>query len=160
MSLVSISTAAKLVHRNRTTLYRDIDKGRLSKTTSPGGETKIETSELLRTYGHLYTNDDDGGGVLDGLMADEQVKIALLEEKNRSLERIISVEAELRKIKDQLTNELRIRLEEKDKLIKVLESKLLFLEYENQLKAEAETRKKHWWRHPWKRKHQAEAGLL
>lgn len=159
MSLVSISTAAKLVHRNRTTLYRDIDKGRLSKTVSPGGETKIETSELLRTYGHLYPNDDDGRAP-DGWMAEEQVKIAILEEKNHSLERVIAVEAELRKIKDQLTNELRTRLAEKEKLIKILESKLLFLEYENQLKAESESMKKHWWRRPWAKKQNAEAGLL
>jgi hypothetical protein len=127
MALVSITEAAKLVRRNRSTLYRDIERGRLSKTITPDGETQIETSELLRTYGRLHAEDDDG--------PNEQVRIAILEEKNRSLERALALEAELRKVKDQVTNELRARLADKDSVIKVLESKVLFLEYDKQVEA-------------------------
>jgi hypothetical protein len=132
MALVSITEAAKLVRRNRSTLYRDIERGRLSKTVTPDGETQIETSELLRTYGRLHSNDDDGesGG------ARERMRIALLEERNRSLERALALEAELRKVKDQVTNELRARLADKESVIKVLESKVLFLEYDKQVEAE------------------------
>ncbi|WP_292937529.1 hypothetical protein [Noviherbaspirillum sp.] len=131
MALVSITEAAKLVRKNRSTIYRDIEKGRLSKTVSPEGETQIETSELLRTYGRLHTGEDDDGEV----SAKDKVKIALLEERNRSLERALALEAELRKVKDQVTNELRARLADKESVIKVLESKVLFLEYDKQVES-------------------------
>ncbi|HYD93711.1 MAG TPA: hypothetical protein VEC01_00195 [Noviherbaspirillum sp.] len=130
MALVSITEAAKLVRRNRSTIYRDIERGRLSKTVTPEGETQIDTSELLRAYGSIHVAEEEEAG-------DEQtrakVKIALLEERNRSLERALALEAELRKVKDQVTNELRARIADKENVIKVLESKVLFLEYDKQL---------------------------
>lgn len=52
---------------------------------------------------------------------------------NRGLERALALEAELRKVKDQVANELRARLADKDHVIKVLESKILFLEYDRQV---------------------------
>ncbi|HZW14575.1 MAG TPA: hypothetical protein VFF81_15490 [Noviherbaspirillum sp.] len=131
MALVSITEAAKLVRRNRSTLYRDIERGRLSKTVTPEGETQIETSELLRTYGQLHASDDDEGDHHNRA----QVKLAILEERNRSLERALALEAELRKVKDQVTNELRARLADKDNVIKALESKVLFLEYDKQVES-------------------------
>lgn len=131
MALVSITEAAKLVRRNRSTLYRDIEKGRLSKTVTPDGETQIETSELLRTYGQLHADDDE-----EARASREKMRIALLEERNRSLERALALEAELRKIKDQVTNELRARLADKETVIKALESKVLFLEYDKQAESE------------------------
>jgi len=130
MALVSITEAAKLVRRNRSTIYRDIERGRLSKTVTPEGETQIDTSELLRAYGSIHHAEEEDP-------ADEQsrarMKIALLEERNRSLERALALEAELRKVKDQVTNELRARIADKENVIKVLESKVLFLEYDKQL---------------------------
>lgn len=129
MALVSITEAAKLVRRNRSTIYRDIEKGRISKTVTPDGETQIDTSELLRAYGSLHTEEEYAG---DDPSRDK-VKIALLEERNRSLERALSLEAELRKVKDQVTNELRARIADKENVIKVLESKVLFLEYDKQM---------------------------
>lgn len=131
MALVSITEAAKLVRRNRSTLYRDIERGRLSKTITPEGETQIETSELLRTYGQLHASDEEDGNGPNRA----QVKIAILEERNRSLERALALEAELRKVKDQVTNELRARLSDKDNVIKTLESKVLFLEYDKQVES-------------------------
>lgn len=130
MALVSITEAARLVQKNRSTIYRDIERGRLSKTVTQDGETQIDTSELLRTYGRLHGSDAGGGD--DGLSR-EKVRLALLEERNRSLERALALEAELRKVKDQVTSELRARLADKDNVIKVLESKLLFLEYDKQV---------------------------
>lgn len=130
MALVSITEAAKLVRRNRSTLYRDIERGRLSKTVTPEGETQIETSELLRTYGQLHAPEEEAD-----VHNRAQVKIALLEERNRSLERALALEAELRKVKDQVTNELRARLADKDNVIKTLESKVLFLEYDKQVES-------------------------
>jgi hypothetical protein len=51
MSLVPISEGAKLVGKDRKTLYRDIKKGRLSATVGDSGMSQVETSELLRFYG-------------------------------------------------------------------------------------------------------------
>lgn len=133
MALVSITEAAKLVRRNRSTLYRDIERGRLSKTITPEGETQIDTSELLRTYGRLHTPE---GGDGDDEHARDRIRIAILEERTRSLERALTLEAELRKVKDQVTHELRARLADKDNVIKVLESKVLFLEYDKQVDAD------------------------
>lgn len=130
MALVSITEAAKLVRRNRSTIYRDIEKGRLSKTVTPDGETQIDTSELLRAYGNLHPAEDRDPG--DDHTRDK-IRIALLEERNRSLERALALEAELRKVKDQVTNELRARIADKENVIKVLESKVLFLEYDKQI---------------------------
>jgi len=131
MALVSITEAAKLVRRNRSTLYRDIERGRLSKTVTPEGETQIDTAELLRAYGRLHAPDEEP--------TDEQtrntMRIAILEERTRSLERALALEAELRKVKDQITNELRARLADKDSMIKVLENKLLFLEYDKRVES-------------------------
>jgi hypothetical protein len=132
MALVSITEAARLVRKNRSTIYRDIEKGRISKNVSEDGDTQIDTSELLRAYGRLQTADMEGADS----HAREQARIALLEEKTRSLERVLALEAELRKVKDQVTNELRARLADKESVIKVLESKLLFLEYGKQMEKE------------------------
>ena len=137
MALVSITEAAKLVRRKRSTLYRDIEKGRLSKTVTPDGDTQIETSELLRTYGQLHAGEEEGEAG-----ARERMRIALLEERNRSLERALALEAELRKVKDQVTNELRARLADKETVIKALESKVLFLEYDKQIEAEKQPPRK------------------
>jgi hypothetical protein len=134
MALVSITEAARLVRRNRSTIYRDIEKGRLSKTVTPEGETQIDTSELLRAYGSLYTSDDNEPGDDHGR---DKVRIALLEERNRSLERALALEAELRKVKDQVTNELRARIADKENVIKVLESKVMFLEYDKQSESDS-----------------------
>lgn len=134
MALVSITEAARLVRRNRSTIYRDIEKGRLSKTVTPDGEAQIDTSELLRAYGSLHTDEEETGAD----PARDKVKIALLEERNRSLERALALEAELRKVKDQVTNELRARIADKENVIKVLESKVLFLEYDKQMEKNPE----------------------
>ena len=149
--LVSITEAARLAHKGRATVYRDIDKGRLSKTVTESGETAIETSELIRVYGRLYL-DEKNGDVRDAsgmpLGSDgaareasgdasnrpaetlgDSVRVHIMEERIRSLERIIELEADLRKVKDQVTDELRARLDDKNVLIKALENKVMLLEY-------------------------------
>ena len=50
---VSISEAARLVGKNRKTLYRAIDTGRLSATTRATGERQVDIAELVRVYGEL-----------------------------------------------------------------------------------------------------------
>jgi hypothetical protein len=138
MALVSITEAARLVRRGRATLYRDIDKGRLSKTVLPDGGTAIETSELIRTYGNLH---NDPSAEQD-MSADElKMQMQMMEERIRHLERIIALEADLRRVKDEVTNELRARLADKDSVIQTLESKVvLLLEYKKPADTRAQDR--------------------
>jgi hypothetical protein len=130
MALVSIPEAARLVRKQRATLDADIERGHLSKTVAENGEAVVDTSELLRAYGRLYPDDDE-----QARQSNEAMRIALLEERAHSLERVLALEAELRRVKDQVATELRARLADKENLIKVLESKLLFLEYDREVDA-------------------------
>lgn len=133
MALVSINDAAKLVRKTPATLSRDIEKGYLTKTVLQDGDLRIDTAELLRAYGRLQQ--PEATPKQSPRAASDRAKLAMLVERNRSLERIIALEAELRRVKDQVTTELRARLADKDQLIKTLESKLMFLEYDKQLRA-------------------------
>ena len=53
MAIVTISEAARLVGKDRRTVQRHVNKGRLSKVTRPGGSVGVDTSELVRVYGEL-----------------------------------------------------------------------------------------------------------
>lgn len=161
MALVTITEAAKLVRLSRRTIYRDIDKGRLSKTISHDGTTVIDTSELLRVYGALHNNEHTsretsgnspvedfeelveaweypqnpvppgsgaGAGAGNGMSSDK-AQLQILEERIKSLQHVLELESTLRKVKDEVTNELRARLEDKERVIKILENKVLLLDY-------------------------------
>lgn len=52
----SISEAAKLTGKNRTTIYRHMKKSVISFEKGPTGNPVIETSELERVYGSLHCN--------------------------------------------------------------------------------------------------------
>jgi len=58
MSQVSVASAAKLVGKDRKTLYRLIKDGKLSATTSDSGLRQVETSELLRVFGAFKESTD------------------------------------------------------------------------------------------------------
>lgn len=140
MALVSITEASRLIHKDPTAISRDIERGVLGKTILPDGETRIDTAELLHTYG--MKDEAEGNrevSIKQGATSDHAsgsgdiLKIALLEERIRSLERALQLEAELRRAKDQLTNELRARIADKENTIKILENKVLFLEYDHQV---------------------------
>jgi len=50
MAIISISEAAKLTGKNRTTIYNYINNGRLSAVVGVDGTKKIDTTELLRVF--------------------------------------------------------------------------------------------------------------
>ena len=63
MALVGISAAAKLTGRNRSTIFRAIEKGLLSASRDDLGRYTIDPAELERVYGTLRNPDvDDGAG--------------------------------------------------------------------------------------------------
>jgi hypothetical protein len=59
MALVSLSVAAKLTGRNRSTLFRAIEKGQLSASRDGQGRFTIDPAELERVYGTLRDPDAD-----------------------------------------------------------------------------------------------------
>ncbi len=67
MAQVSISEAARLSKRSRTTLYRYRDEGKISFSTDPQGNPVIDVSELIRVFGtieldigeHSVTSEND-----------------------------------------------------------------------------------------------------
>lgn len=53
MAWHTIQEAQKLTGKSRRTLYRDMSKGRLSWEPEGDNARRLETSELIRTYGAL-----------------------------------------------------------------------------------------------------------
>ena len=53
MAKHSISEAARLSGKSRSTLHRHIKSGKLSKEPGPNGDPVIDTSELRRVYGDV-----------------------------------------------------------------------------------------------------------
>jgi len=51
MAIISISEAARLTGKSRTTIQRQIKAGKLSKCMDSAGVEGIDTSELLRVFG-------------------------------------------------------------------------------------------------------------
>lgn len=96
MALVSISEAARLTGKARSTLHKYIKQGKLSTTTDPVTGNKIlDTSELIRVFGkisNLKTTDSDSVTSESKLQQTThsetqslQVKLQLLEQENTHL---------------------------------------------------------------------------
>jgi predicted site-specific integrase-resolvase len=57
MTLLNISTAARVSGKSRVTIQRYLKNGRLSGVTDNDGHMKIDTSELIRVFGKLVATD-------------------------------------------------------------------------------------------------------
>ncbi|KJV29115.1 hypothetical protein VI06_10925 [Aquitalea magnusonii] len=130
MAQHSIAEAARLVNRDRRTLYKDIKRGRLTATTSATGERQVETSELIRVYGELVASEATPATVAGGQeetasATDRDAEIALLRAKVEALE---------------------ARLEDKQQHIEHLAQAMRLLEH----RPEPEQAQRGWW--PFSRK--------
>lgn len=96
MALVSISEAARLTGKARSTLHKYIKQGKLSTTTDQNtGNKSIETSELIRLFGKISnssTTDSDSVTHVSKLQQETpnttqslQIKLQLLEQENAHL---------------------------------------------------------------------------
>jgi len=112
--------AARLAGRGRATIYRDIEKGKLSRSVMPDGKPGVEISELSRVYGALRIVETVE---TVSVRQDEAVRdTAILEEKIRSLE------AQLRH-RDEMAVQLQARIDDKNYIIDELKTKVLMIEY-------------------------------
>lgn len=91
MTQHSIAEGARLVGRDRRTLYKDIKRGRLTATLSATGDRQVETSELIRVYGeisvaHPPRATGDGGQDATAATVDNSWEISRLREQVSTLE--------------------------------------------------------------------------
>ena len=119
MTQHSINEAARLVSRDRKTLYRAIKEGRLSATVDATGQKQVDTSELVRVFGEIRT---DG----DKRRSHAPVNTPQRETPDTTA-RLVMLEQELRHARELL--------ESKDAQIQVLHKALLMLEDRRATKA-------------------------
>lgn len=132
--LVSVAEAAKLVGRNRQTLYRDYLKtGKLSWRQDPVTRKKlIEISELIRVFGAF-----SGVASSDNVVA-ETVSLGDKKRQQETGEATATLQAKLAVL--QAENEgLRDRLSDKDAHIEDLRATVRLLEFKP-------AGKRAWWR--------------
>ena len=94
MAQLSVAEAARLVARDRKTLYRMVKEGRLSATVNNDGQRQIETSELVRVFGVLENPDDRRDG--------RETDAVPQRETRPETDRIALLEAELRHARELL----------------------------------------------------------
>ncbi len=128
MAIVSISEAARLVNKSRTTLYRYIKDGRMSTCTDINNAEGIDVSELIRVFGGLNGTPSEQPEmntvehhVTHEYRSNEQV---LLQEK------LLKQEFEIENLKQKIEF-LEALLEEKNAMVLEKEKRLLLLEYKN-----------------------------
>ena len=64
MARHSISEAARLTGKARSTLHRHINNGKLSKSTGHDGAPVVDTAELIRVYGPLQEQSSSETGAI------------------------------------------------------------------------------------------------
>jgi len=125
MALVSISEAARLTGKSRTTVQSYIKQGKLTKCTDSGGHSKLDTSELLRVFGSFtgqQVGSEQSGSTVQHFAGDSvQLPDQILQNENQSLK----AEVELVKA---LLREKELLLAEKDKRNDDLKQALLMIE--------------------------------
>jgi len=125
MALVSISEAARLTGKSRTTVQSYIKQGKLTRCTDSSGASKLDTSELLRVFGAFIGQkvvSEQLGRSVRHLSGDTvQVPDQFLQHENQSLK------AELELVKAVL-REKEALLVEKDKRNEDLKHALLLIE--------------------------------
>jgi hypothetical protein len=151
MPPVNVRTAARLARRNRSTLTRMIESGKLSATRDESGRYLIDPAELERVFGALASPDANTDAEVDAVHDNALVKNALereLEVVRELLEVERSMHERERRTWEQERGFLRGLVEKHTDQIKLLTDQ----------RSEAEKQKdKHrrWW--PWGRSKKADA---
>ena len=100
MPKISMSKAAKLAGRSRTTLYKHIENGKVSAEKDADGHWAFDVAELERVYGPLKRVDVQGNSKVDtperSGNASGEHRIALLEQE------VSFKDEQIRSLKDQL----------------------------------------------------------
>ena len=125
MALVSISEAARLTGKSRTTVQSYIKQGKLTKCTDSGGASKLDTSELLRVFGS-FTGQQVGSEQSGSTVQHWAGDFVQLPDQNL-LHENYALKAEIELVK-ALLREKELLLDEKDKRNEDLKHALLLIE--------------------------------
>lgn len=110
MAIVTLAEAARLVGKSKPTLLRAHRDGKLSMERNANNEWRVDTSELLRTYGQ-FTETQQSHSTKDAQSRHATPDSIGLERENETLKRHIeSIEETLRRTDETITD-LRIRLD-------------------------------------------------
>lgn len=106
MALVSISEAARLAGKNRTTIYKYINKGKLSVVASVDGVKKIDISELLRIFPDckIEEKQQQGDNTTQHPATEE---INRLQQENQHLKALLKAQQDLLAEKDKRNDDLK-----------------------------------------------------
>lgn len=131
MAKISIADALKLVNVSKTTLYRDLKENKLSSSTDAKGKKIIETAELERFYGQLYSPPVNGAGNNGNAQSDPTQQNGT-QEKRATVDTPPAVIAGLEDMVAVLKSQLESERQEKMKLLEMLaieqeKTKLLLL---------------------------------
>ena len=105
MTILSITEAAKTVNVGKATIYRRLKDGTLTASKRPDGFKGVDTAELIRVFGELQPQSNENVSELP-LRHHEMFEL---------LQRQI----------DSLENQLQASLERENKLLNLLEQRLL-----------------------------------
>lgn len=110
MATLTVSTAAKITGKNRSTIQRYIQSGKLSASKDANGVLIVDTAELSRVFGNIATDwNDQSDGEPDNQdnaalretvdVLREQLKVA--QERERRLLSMLESEQEARRQLEQ-----------------------------------------------------------
>lgn len=129
MAIVSISEAARLVQKSRTTLYRYIKEGKLSTCTDSNNADGIDTSELIRVFGNISIVTNEQSSMNKG---EHGITAVNCSNEQRDLDvTLIQKEFEIDNLKQKIEF-LETLLKEKDLMVLEKDKRLLLLEYQQE----------------------------
>ena len=128
MALVSISEAARLTGKSRTTVQSYIKQGKLTKCTDSSGALKLDTSELLRVFGSFtgqQVGSEQSGSAVQHLAGTYvQLPDQILQHENQALKAQVELVKALLREKELLLAEKDKRNEDLKQALLLIESKL------------------------------------
>jgi hypothetical protein len=133
--LVSVAEAARLVGRDRRTLYRDyLATGKLSSIQDDATKRKlVYVSELIRVFGSISKREETSETVIKSVSTSQlETHIATTETVENLLSKIAILESENAGLRD--------RVSDKDKHIDDLRATVRLLEFKS-----SDSSKSHWW---------------
>jgi len=107
---VSISEAHKMTGVARSTIYKDIDDGKLSCTTSSRGKKTIMVSELQRVYGNIKLLETDEVDI------EQKLSSNVVEDKKRSNNTNSSTTDQIAVLQERIES-LTLRMQNKEEFI-------------------------------------------
>jgi len=129
MSIVSISEAARLTGKARSTIQAHIKIGKISKTTDHHtGNVGIETSELIRVFGKIKIQNTTDATRSENVAISQQTTGNTTDATNHHTDNTTDQNIEILQLKSE-NERLKAVLEAKRETIDTLKSALKLLEY-------------------------------